>query len=276
MAKRYVCDCGVKVGDKGELKRHRLYNCTSGRGQVGQEAQEGQEVGSGTLLTQETSKSITDLPGVRSAGQEGSDSSSSNSPSEIQGVRFLTHPDPDPLTPIKDAVVYLDARRDYLNRWELGFVSSMSFIINSKTNGDRVRSITPDMVGKLFETDAKVKALVEREEQEQEYNRRQQHFTDMKKPDHAWCDLCEADKKDRAESVIRQEQCRAEDAAILEQTRLRKERERLEGSRKGNRPTTPVAQRVKFKRFGATPKAEATDDFLAQVRANLEKGRYAN
>lgn len=143
----------------------------------------------------------------------------------------MTRDDPDPMTEIRDAVVYLNARRDYLDRWELGFMGSMVFIVLGKTNGDRARHLTPDMVGKLFETRAKVEALEQRDRDEAEYDRIQRHFTDMKKPEHVWCDLCEKDKRERALARAQSDAEDAEMAPEIAASRERRARERLEASR---------------------------------------------
>jgi DNA helicase HerA-like ATPase len=197
--------------------------------------------------------------------------STTESPSEVQGVTRSQKCDRecDPLEEVKDAVVYLNARRDYLDRWELGFIGSMVFIVLSKTNGDRARHLTPDMVGKLFETKAKVEALEARDKAEAEYDRVQRHFSDINKPGHVWCDLCEKNKRERAQAEIDRVELEKRDAEILAQTRLQAIAEgridehgnRLEVTRIERNPLTAVRYREMARkrlaaRNAATPGAE--------------------
>ena len=208
-------------------------------------------------VTEQNPNPITDLAVTQVPESHSVTGSTSSFPSEVKGVTRVTECDPDPLTEIRNAVGYLNARRDYLNRWELGFVGSMAFILSSKTNGDRARSITPDMVGKLFETRAKVEALEERDKREAEYDRVQRHFSDMKQPGHVWCDLCTKDKRERDEAKATWESAMAEQDAVIEETRLRKERERLEAARTGDRPRPAMKPWVMAQKRLAARKAVA-------------------
>lgn len=265
----YVCDaCGSRSNSPGRLATHKQLYCAGTHDTTG--THEGTHEGD----TRETPNSITEIGRDTSAGTHGTLLSTTDLPSEMKrdtcvpscvpGPVAPVADEPDPLVEIKDAVVYLDARRDYLDRWELGFVSSVKFIVLGKTNGDRARSLTPDMVMKLFETKAKVEGLEERDKQEAEYDRVQRHFSEMRQPGHPadTCALCIKDKAETARLKAASDAYDAEMEPSRAADRARNmERRRLEAARieeareRGVRYRAMVRKRLAA-REAATPGAE--------------------